>query len=105
MDKKLKAKWLRALRSGKIKQGRGALIDGKGRMCCIGVLGRVVGIDDETLLERSAYLRGTGLEKIDACNIDRFLDPLAVLNDGNKEKRPQSFKQIAKYIEKEIQCS
>lgn len=38
MDEKFKAKWVRALRSGKFKQTRGKLINIKtGGMCCIGV--------------------------------------------------------------------
>lgn len=45
MDKKLKAKWLRALRSGKYLQVRGTLqgvrLDGKIGNCCLGVLCKV----------------------------------------------------------------
>lgn len=42
MDKKVKVKWLKALRSGKYRQARHKLYDGKG-YCCLGVLCRVVG--------------------------------------------------------------
>lgn len=39
MPKALLRKWLKALRSGKIKQGVGQLLDTKsGAMCCLGVL-------------------------------------------------------------------
>ena len=37
MDKKIKKKWLKALRSGKYKQGRDALRIGN-KFCCLGVL-------------------------------------------------------------------
>jgi hypothetical protein len=37
MDAKLKAKWIRALLSGKYRQGEGALRDGRA-YCCLGVL-------------------------------------------------------------------
>jgi hypothetical protein len=37
MDAKLKAKWIRALLSGKYKQAEGALREGRG-YCCLGVL-------------------------------------------------------------------
>lgn len=38
MDPKVKTKWLRALRSGKYKQGRSALRTPKDGFCCLGVL-------------------------------------------------------------------
>ena len=37
MDKKLKVKWVEALRSGKYEQGRHYL-ESEGRYCCLGVL-------------------------------------------------------------------
>ena len=42
MDAKLKAKWIKALRSGKYKQGRGTYYNRQtGRYCCLGVLAAV----------------------------------------------------------------
>lgn len=38
MDKKLKTKWLKALRSGKYKQGKGVLRTADNKFCCMGVL-------------------------------------------------------------------
>lgn len=38
MDKKLKTKWLKALRSGKYTQGKGALRTADNKFCCLGVL-------------------------------------------------------------------
>jgi len=38
MDKALKAKWLKALRSGKYKQGKYRLRNNRDEFCCLGVL-------------------------------------------------------------------
>ena len=43
MDKELKEKWVKALRSGAWKQARGRLRDGDA-YCCLGVLCKVAGI-------------------------------------------------------------
>lgn len=44
MDKKLKAKWVKALRSGKYPQSTGYLYDAfGGGYCCLGVLCKVKG--------------------------------------------------------------
>lgn len=44
MNKKLKAKWLRALRSGLYRRGRGALANSAGtKFCCLGVLADIQG--------------------------------------------------------------
>ena len=42
MDRKYKAEWLKALRSGEYQQARGKLYDGTG-YCCLGVLCKVAG--------------------------------------------------------------
>ena len=38
MDKKVKARWLEALRSGKYRKARNRLRNKNGGMCCLGVL-------------------------------------------------------------------
>lgn len=52
MPRKLKADWLRALRSGKYKQGEGALErqfpDGRVLNCCLGVLCRIGNVSSRT---------------------------------------------------------
>lgn len=51
MDKELKAKWVRALRSGRYAQGFGVLKeDGNGGYCCLGVLANVAKIDCDLTL-------------------------------------------------------
>lgn len=42
MDEKLQAKWVKALRSGKYKQGKGILRSADNKFCCLGVLLDVV---------------------------------------------------------------
>ena len=74
-------------------------------MCCIGVLGRVCGVNDRWLLENSSSVAGTdfGWLTIDREIVDRLVD----MNDGRKgieevRTRPKSFKQIANWIEKNL---
>ena len=51
MDAKLKAKWVNALRSGKYKQAFGRLhYCEPDTFCCMGVLGKQLGIGTEQLL-------------------------------------------------------
>jgi hypothetical protein len=41
MKRTLKKQWVAGLRSGKYKQGRNFLCNGRGKMCCLGVLGDI----------------------------------------------------------------
>lgn len=104
MDANLKAKWIKALRSGKYKQKRGRLRGNEG-FCCLGVLCDLVG----THWER----RGDGY----AAELDGFMSiailpdsvaneaglsarhagTLADMNDGGKR-----FTTIAKWIEENL---
>lgn len=99
MNKTLKTKWVKALRSGKIKQGKGALLDEKGSMCCVGVLGRICGISDKALLENASSLTGGLLEPLEVLGDRAWI--LAAMNDGTGRfaDDPQTFKKIADYIE------
>jgi hypothetical protein len=54
LDRKLKTKWVKALRSGKYKQGMETLCDidpdtGKTTFCCLGVLAVECGVPNKTL--------------------------------------------------------
>lgn len=108
MDKELKAKWIKALRSGQYKQARRRLLDTEtGGMCCLGVLAKIQGCDlraygklHTLVTEKLPNGYGAGLRP-------RQRRALAARNDGscdaddNQQKR-HTFKQIADYIEKNL---
>lgn len=117
MDKEIKSKWLKALRSGRYKQTQTMLKDDIG-YCCLGVLCTVVGakwredphdeymravLDGKVINEpgsevlRLVFLRKIGLTKVRQ-------EVLTNMNDGNGNKGvpAHSFKQIADYIEKNL---
>lgn len=103
MDPELKAKWVKALRSGRYKQGIGVLRRKNNTYCCLGVLYEVVkGKNAWTLLEilsafethdshttmpSPTFLGEVGLQVKEA-------DYLAELNDEGK-----TFEEIADAIE------
>jgi hypothetical protein len=95
MNKTIKAKWVKALRSGKYRQAQDVLRSDSGAYCCLGVL-------------RSVMHKGSSLKKGD----EEYLHPdhkkeaglsykqqgqLATMNDEGK-----TFSQIADYIEKKL---
>jgi hypothetical protein len=93
MDKKLKAKWIRALRSGKYKQARGALTRGPNHHCCIGVCA--------VLVDKS--LNATGMENMFTAAAAQMIGitesergSLVAMNDFER----RTFKTIANCIEK-----
>ena len=109
MDKNLKSKWIKALRSGRYRQGQDGLRSG-GKYCCLGVLAQINGAK---WIERKPFIgeRSVG----DRNSPEGFLSPafcglrtstqgtLANMNDGNtKDGNARSFKQIADYIEKRL---
>lgn len=92
MEKKLKAKWVKALRSGKYVQAQQALyVEGCG-YCCIGVLASV----------KKGGRRGfSGVRGGYDLATKEFGDSLSTrlqhMNDGGK-----SFAEIADYIEEKL---
>lgn len=77
MDKKLKAKWVKALRSGRYPQGDGELyIAEHGTFCCLGVLHICAGYTSEEIdgftFKDSAELLGS----------EDYANELAGLNDA-----------------------
>ena len=111
MKKELRDKWCAALRSGKYKQGEGALKErdwnGKITFCCLGVLRELApGLarkhrNGEKL--SSPSLKRVGMSK------DQHKEAIA-RNDGRQQdsidsiwnyrfKKRQTFKQIANWIE------
>jgi hypothetical protein len=116
MDPQLKRKWLIALRSGRYKQGRDQLKRGR-KFCCLGVLADVAGCRWEktrncSLPRPSLYgytLSSLGL-LLDMNNhwvSEQAQNKLSSMNDGSPayddyNKKPQSFKQIAKWIQEHL---
>jgi hypothetical protein len=108
MDKEVKARWLDALRSGKYKQGTGALKTSDGRYCCLGVLCTVekpVEWDEarRTMYEGDLVLKGSwsGLSNnlLVRWDIPRGqMNDLIALNDDDIK----SFNEIADYIERNM---
>lgn len=105
MDKKLKTKWLRALRSGKYKQARGAMRvrDGKTVLyCCLGVLRLIISPTSRAMASCSEHLCLTHAEKADLSMQE--MEHLAHMNDGVEVKgiKQHSFREIALYIERNL---
>lgn len=119
MKKAIKQKWVKALRSGRYRQGEAELKANDGTYCCLGVLCNVLGakwsetragdriatIDGKKLnvigeeLLRPGILRQVGLTKAQQTH-------LVHMNDGKMDTHPaipaQRFKQIADYIEQNL---
>lgn len=125
MNQELKTKWVEALRSGKYTQGNGLLCNlnseiNKLEHCCLGVLCEVAGVvrihDDEGNYKfdgKQDYLSNTLLEKFGIGHQEQ--KKLACMNDGSEEysdagnavsnefeNKPQTFGQIADWIEKNL---
>jgi hypothetical protein len=108
MFKRLKRKWVEALRSGKFKQGRGYLrrvegINDDGNeeesYCCLGVLSCVMnGVRPPMRM----LLGNTQLKRAGLTPDKQYL--LADMNDGSGEHflKARSFKQIASWIDKNL---
>jgi hypothetical protein len=102
VNKQVKRKWVKALRSGKIPQGYNRLADGPAR-CCMGVLRDLMGWDDE-----KDDALNISHERVMSVGLDRIIAiKLASMNDGNDIKtgegnigKRKSFRQIAAYIER-----
>lgn len=101
MDKKLKTKWVKALRSGKYRQTNGVLKD-KAGFCCLGVLRDVANPADEREHADEYLLSPEQCEEFGIAISKQKI--LADLNDGNEKKGipKHSFREIANYIEKNL---
>lgn len=102
MDAKIKKLWLKALRSGRYRQGRGQLVNSRNEYCCLGVLCKVVGavknshFDFEYGDDRGFGFLPNRLRR-ELHITKRQEDTLSGKNDRGK-----SFKEIADYIEKKL---
>lgn len=97
MDPVLKKKWVRALRSGRYKQGRNALRTHLGSYCCLGVLCKVAKVSfavDDTTLDDA----GPAAESLLSFNKREGDELERILAEANDIYR-WSFEEIANYIE------
>ncbi len=100
IDKKVKRKWVAALRSRKYRQTTEFLKDGKG-YCCLGVLQSLYPnleqYADVEILEPASTAKFCGLS-------ESAQDFLTMLNDGEEERgiKPHKFYQIARWIERNL---
>lgn len=110
LPKRFKSLWIKALLSGKFKQGKGKLLKNPDHdknheaYCCIGVAAIVCGINKRTIKNKEFlnefYLSKTNMEKIpkllQGTNYDNeVIDKLSTYNDDG-----HSFKWIAAYIKR-----
>lgn len=96
MDAELKAKWVKALRSGQYEQGQGVLYNrDTGHYCCLGVLAEVAGVflDPDGKPQRAGHLR----DHYDILDQETQSD-LWRMNDNHGK----SFPEIADWIEKNL---
>jgi hypothetical protein len=97
LPKDFKAKFVAALRSGKYKQGKDYMYNASSdSYCCLGVAGRVCGIDNKILDGNAFFMPNdngvVGTQYPDVL-MDRWAE-LAGMNDGG-----DSFDEIADWIE------
>lgn len=104
MNKSLKKKWVKALRSGEYGQGSGLLHD-KGKFCCLGVLADVMGILDGGLVYDDAGRCYNGMlpgNRVGGVDPD-VQGILVSMNDNHDPLQgPASFHDIADFIEKNL---
>ena len=113
MDKEMKAKWLKALRSGEYSQRRRRLVDQYDNFCCLGVL---CNISDDSLGEWG-YKKSTkewGFLSIEGKeDFYESMPPDSVLSKAGvpcniasllaeKNDLGESFEQIAEFIEERL---
>lgn len=93
--------WVKALRSGKFKQGIGFLYDDvEDSYCCLGVAARVClrKTPNQILEIGNKYFDLLSPNVMDRDTQDQF----ANMNDGSDKQSRKSFKQIATWIENNL---
>lgn len=97
MDKKLKAKWVKALRSGEYEQCTNTLRY-EGGFCCLGVLRHIINPRDSSYRRAGDYDPGAMLTdkhlQMAGLTIEQA-EKLSDKNDGG-----DSFRKIAAYVER-----
>ena len=114
MNKSIKKKWLAALRSGKYKQGRGALRSKNNEYCCLGVLCDIHSRDnniewnDNKLDDLKSYLEyRLGLppkvcQWAEIDEIGEYLSKKKPRSLAQQNDLGKTFKQIANIIQKKF---
>ena len=100
LPKVFKAKWLRALRSGKFEKGCGCLYRSIDKsFCCLGIACVVGGFKNLDKMEKYGYIKPFMKGKIPDCIIGdtEIAMELTDLNDNNV-----TFKRVINYIEKHL---
>lgn len=100
MDKKLKTKWVTALRSGEYRQGGGQLLGSDGTYCCLGVLCRVAGATEDEIRLRGYPEDVPGYEGLIPHEIARSLARLNDTSHAADDRVP--FEVIAGLIHHEL---
>jgi len=105
MNKRLRDRWIAALRSGKYKQGNGALKSNdpddpesaQYYFCCLGVLREIDPKIKPRPGARNSYLdeKSSGISK----ETQLFL---AQMNDGSDGQKERGFRGIAQWIERNL---
>lgn len=105
LPKAFKTKWLKALRSGKYKQGANLLYDKQDNTyCCLGVACKVsgtkIGLNGKAIIDETSF--GNNLNKLKvpeilkgSANDNLLVANLTCMNDDG-----ETFNNIANYIEK-----
>lgn len=121
LPKKIKTKWLKALRSGKYKQGRYAVYNPKEKsFCCLGVLQHVT-MGGNCELKKYNYHSSNSLAGAPSLSYwnsigakvnesrahpgkvgDAQVKALIRMNDGTADAAACNFAKIADYIDKNI---
>ncbi len=114
MNPTIKSKWIKALRSGKYKQGKGALRPTTNTYCCLGVLTDLYTKETKTewtKLRACKHYALADYTELLPFNVQKWagldndsgmydLSSLSEDNDGNENTKPKSFTQIANIIAK-----
>ncbi len=101
MDKKLKAKWVKALRSGKYRQAQEVMRSEEGGYCCLGVLRSIMHPGSHRKMKD--IIGGSDIDMLckehqsEAGLTKRNQSVLAAKND-----RGETFAKIADYIAKKL---
>ena len=98
MPIEVRDRWVAALRSGEYKQGRGSMLDEKGRHCCLGVLCDVLGREPRAVDGHDGKLNAEHYDFVYGDDmVGEFAGTLAAHNDQGS-----SFDALANYIEQHV---